>query len=193
MKFIDKFKTNNCQTTSTIPTGSANAHYRTDDAAGKHDVEITPAMKQVLDKLFGGTNGGKVNEKSNNLWATDAHARTERNSPSHSPGHPRGKKQRFSEKHQVYANPRADDVPLIERQRSYINYARQRLQLDKIDHKKLSNSAILKMNFPRRNKQFVSDSSTNITEQTLNALQNSSFQLSPQLSPSLSGNMRYGD
>lgn len=184
MKFLDKFKTNNCQTGSTIQ--------QTDGTIEKHDVEVTPAMKQVLDKLFGRTEekekGGWMQSGSGQAQPVDQRANTERHSPRASPGRSPRAPQRFSEKHQVYAHRRAEDVPLIERQRSYINYARNKLQLDKIDHKQLSNSAILNMSFPRRNKQFLSDSSTNITDQTLNALK-SSF----ALSPNASGNMRYAN
>ena len=108
------------------------------------------------------------------------------NSPRHSQS-PRAKRQRFSDKHQVYAYPRPDALPLVERQRSYINYARNHLWLDKIDHTKLSDSAILRMSFPRRNNQFVSDSSTNVTDQ--NVMKSSSF----QLSPNPSGRLRYSN
>ena len=120
--FVDKFKINNCQTSSTIQ------NHRYDE---KKEVAITPAMKQVLDKLFGTRN----DDKSQPFWTrtsdlpADQHANTERhssNSPRRSQS-PREKKQRFSEIHQVYANRREDALPLIERQRSYINYARQKL------------------------------------------------------------------
>lgn len=63
------------------------------------------------------------------------------------------------------------------------------MHLDRIDHKMLSNSAILNMSFPKQNKKFVSDSSTNITDQTLNALKSHDI-LSPKLG---TANKRYAN
>lgn len=80
--------------------------------------------------------------------------------------------------HQVYANPRESDVPLVDHHKTMIGYARNKLKLDRIDHSKLSNGAILNMSFPRRNR-FVSDSSTNITDRSLHAAQNLALSPNP--------------
>ena len=141
-------------------------------------------MRHVLDKLFGNrTEDERKGQSARYTTVAGQRAATDRNSPrdSPSPSPGRTKPQRFSVKHQVYANRREEDTPLIERQRSYINYARNKLLLDRIDHKKLSNSAIMNMSFPIRSKH-VSESSTNVTDRTLHVLKNSSFHLSPNAS-----------
>lgn len=125
MRIADRFRTNNRQNSSTI-----NHTPTADPLPEKQEVTITPAMRQVLDKLFSTRN----QEKGRPFGTRNISGRgalTERNSPyARIDPSPRAKKQRFSEIHQVYANPREEPQPLVERQRSYIKYARQKLQLD---------------------------------------------------------------